>query len=203
MLRVRTGSIPGPVITWLCLRDGGLRVTGDAASGRPGSIRGYPKSTPGTGIQKPEGEQAVDVWNSCGGGSFLRGAPVLDHLSSGFKETWPDHALGTPNWNGSGWDISVASPYLMPDGSVTRGSCLTLVACTSLQRLGSTPKQATSGEMTVTRTDNGLVSAAVTYAGRQPGIPGWRLARSRYGMGVDATSSTQAVRGSPASKSPA
>jgi hypothetical protein len=68
------------------------------------------------------------------------------------------NAMGTPNWNGSGWGIHVASPHRMLDGSVTHGSFLAWVSPTSLQRLGLTPEQATAGELTVTRIDNGVIS---------------------------------------------
>jgi hypothetical protein len=158
-LRFRSGLLE-PVAAFLQAAGVDVTVSGGAATGWLVEVRGRPAIVPGFfGPTPTERADVVTVYFS----------GMAEHRTSRALSGWGGfeghvavsgaHSYSAPNWRGSGWNIFLQSAHLLPDGQVNHGSYRAWISPASLQRLELTAAQAASGELVITRIDNGVEAA--------------------------------------------
>jgi hypothetical protein len=170
-LRFRSGLLE-PVAALLQAADADMTVGGSAESGWLVDVRGRPTIVPGFLGPTPT-EQADVVYVYFSGMAEHRTSRALPGWGGfeGHVAVAGANSSSAPNWRGSGWNIFLQSAHLLPDGQINHGSYRAWIAPASLQRLELTAAQAVSGELVITRIDNGVeLVVAATLAVVNSGV---------------------------------
>jgi hypothetical protein len=166
VLRIRAGRLE-PVFTAMRVTGVRLQASGDATSGWEIEVRGRPAPVPGCNTDPLSCEQATTMAVTFQGESLHRTNPTLNGLNGfeGYLAGSNLNGFGSPRWQGDAWHITLHSPHLMPDGSITHGSYRAWMTPGTLQRLKLTTQEALAGGLAITRIDGGVesaVNAAIT-----------------------------------------
>jgi hypothetical protein len=155
-LRFRSGLLE-PVAGFLRAADVEMAVDGDASTGWRVDVRGRPAVVPGfLGPVPTQQADVIYVWFS----------GMAEHRTSRALSGWGGyegsvaaagiHGYSAPNWRGSGWNVFLQSAHLLPGGEINHGSYRAWISAASLRRLELTASQAASGDLVITRIDNGV-----------------------------------------------
>lgn len=157
-LRFRAGLLE-PVITFMQASDFTMEVSGSAATGWLVDMRGKPAVVPGVNDLNNK-ERADILFIQFQGLARHRTSPIVSGWGGfeGFMAVDSVQGFSAPQWRGDGWNVFLESVHLLPDGAINHGSYRAWVSPAALQRLKLTPGQAVSGELLISRFDNGVES---------------------------------------------
>jgi len=162
VLGIRTGRLK-PSMGIAAAHGTTVTVSGDDATGWEVTI---PARVMRRAVPDPANhEQAVAIYPTCNGRFFDYRQGYGNPNDGMFM--WTDaFAVDGPFWRDGGWDIRLSAPHFAPpdtspDG-LNHGSYACWMTPQALQMLDLTVPQALAGQLTITRTDNGVLTPIAT-----------------------------------------
>lgn len=155
-LRLRTGLLE-PVLTFAHASEFSMEVMGGTGTGWLMDAQGKPGFVVSQ-LNPQNFDQAAALSHVLTGTSIHRTYSDGWGGFEGYVQVDGIRSYGPPVWQRDGWQIGLNSVHLLPDGSVNHGSYRAWISPRSMQKLQLTPGQAVSGELRVSRTDDGLES---------------------------------------------
>lgn len=157
-LRIRMGRLK-PYLTYQESGVTRVRVTGSEAAGWETEIRGRPGILAWPDNPPADQEQAAHALPAFHGMGYPREEWPADIQPFEGMVSSTAHGWAYPEWVDGGWEVRLSSPHFLPDSSVNHGSYAAWMAPANLQRMGLTTQQAVGGELKISRSDDGVVSA--------------------------------------------